>query len=103
MSQILFAVQISFGCLQGCIPEQKLNLLQLSSAVITPGVATKPGSQRRIEGCASLCNGRLSTSAVKGSLHCKALCVPTTSRGNSLGRTQKRVELGMLADRLEPR
>ena len=35
MSEILFAAQIPFRCLDGCMPQQELNLLQLSSAVMT--------------------------------------------------------------------
>ena len=31
MSEILFAAQIAFRCLDGCMPEQELNLLQLAA------------------------------------------------------------------------
>ena len=61
-------------------------------------LAVRPGAESFADRA-----GLQSTSAVKGSLHCKALYIPTTSRGNSLDCTQKRVELAMLADRLEPR
>src|ERR1700686_921595 len=32
MSEILFAAQIAFRCLDGCVPQQELNLLQLAPA-----------------------------------------------------------------------
>jgi hypothetical protein len=32
MSEILFAAQIAFRCLDGCVPQQELNLLQLATA-----------------------------------------------------------------------
>jgi hypothetical protein len=35
MSQILFAAEISLRSLDRCVPQQELNLLQLSSAVMT--------------------------------------------------------------------
>jgi hypothetical protein len=31
MSEILFATQIAFRCLDGCMPQQELNLLQLAA------------------------------------------------------------------------
>jgi len=34
MSQILFAAQITLRGLHGCVPEQKLNLLELPTAVM---------------------------------------------------------------------
>ena len=34
MSQILFAAEIAFRGLDGCVPEQKLNLLELPTAVV---------------------------------------------------------------------
>jgi len=33
--KILLASKIAFGGLDGCVPEQKLNLLQLTAAVVT--------------------------------------------------------------------
>jgi hypothetical protein len=35
MPEILFTSQIAFGGLDGCVPEQKLNLLQFTAAVVT--------------------------------------------------------------------
>ena len=32
MSEILFASEIAFRCLDGCMPQQELNLLQLATA-----------------------------------------------------------------------
>ena len=32
MSEILFAAEIAFGCLDGCMPQQELNLLQFATA-----------------------------------------------------------------------
>jgi len=32
MSKILFAAEIAFGCLDGCMPQQELNLLQFATA-----------------------------------------------------------------------
>src|ERR1700686_1536389 len=34
MSEILFAAQIAFRCLDGCVPQQELNLLQLATAAV---------------------------------------------------------------------
>src|ERR1700687_5659246 len=34
MSEILFAAQIAFRCLDGCMPQQELNLLQLATAAV---------------------------------------------------------------------
>ena len=35
MSEILFAAEIALRCLHRCMPQQELNLLQLSSTVMT--------------------------------------------------------------------
>jgi hypothetical protein len=35
MPEILFAAEIAFRCLHGCMPEQELNLLKLTAAVVT--------------------------------------------------------------------
>jgi len=35
MSEILFATEIAFCCLDRCMPEQKLNLLQLAAVTVT--------------------------------------------------------------------
>jgi hypothetical protein len=32
MSEILFAAEIAFRCLDGCMPQQELNLLQFATA-----------------------------------------------------------------------
>jgi hypothetical protein len=42
MSQILLATEIAFRGLDGCMPEQELNLLQLSSTVMTQLGARAP-------------------------------------------------------------
>ena len=34
MPEILFAAEIAFRCLHRCMPEQKLNLLQLTAAIV---------------------------------------------------------------------
>jgi hypothetical protein len=34
MPEILFAAQIAFRCLDGCMPQQELNLLQLATATV---------------------------------------------------------------------
>ena len=34
MSEILFATEITFRCLDGCMPQQELNLLQLATATV---------------------------------------------------------------------
>src|SRR5215469_13997387 len=47
MPEILFATQVALCCLHGCMPEQELNLLQLSSAVMTQLGAGAP----QIMGC----------------------------------------------------
>jgi hypothetical protein len=35
MSEILFAAEIALRCLHRCMPQQELNLLQLTTAVVT--------------------------------------------------------------------
>src|SRR5215469_17441044 len=47
MPEILFATQVALCCLHGCMPEQELNLLQLSSTVMTQLGAAAP----QIMGC----------------------------------------------------
>src|SRR5215471_11013084 len=47
MSEILFAAQVALCRLHGCMPEQELNLLQLSSTVMTQLGASAP----QIMGC----------------------------------------------------
>src|SRR5215469_8276942 len=47
MPEILFATQVALCCLHGCMPEQELNLLQLSSTVMTQLGAGAP----QIMGC----------------------------------------------------
>jgi hypothetical protein len=42
MPEILFAAEIAFRCLHGCMPEQELNLLQLTTAVVTQFRARPP-------------------------------------------------------------
>ena len=42
MPEILFAAEIAFRGLDGCMPEQELNLLQLSSTVMTQLGARAP-------------------------------------------------------------
>jgi hypothetical protein len=34
MSEILFATEIAFRCLDGCMPQQELNLLQLATVAV---------------------------------------------------------------------
>ena len=34
MSEILFATEIAFRCLDGCMPQQELNLLQLATVTV---------------------------------------------------------------------
>ena len=34
MPKILFAAEIAFRCLYGCVPQQELNLLQLTPAAV---------------------------------------------------------------------
>ena len=34
MSEVLFAPEITFGGLNGCMPQQELNLLKLAAAVV---------------------------------------------------------------------
>src|ERR1700746_2040585 len=41
MSEILFAAEITFRRLDGCMPQQELNLLKLSSTVMTQ-LCTRP-------------------------------------------------------------
>ena len=47
MSEILLAAQITFRCLDGCMAQQELSLLQLSSAVMTQLGAGPP----QVVGC----------------------------------------------------
>jgi hypothetical protein len=47
MSEILFAAEVALRRLHGCMPEQELNLLQLSSTVMTQFRARAP----QIMGC----------------------------------------------------
>jgi hypothetical protein len=42
MPEILFAAEIAFGGLDRCVPEQELNLLQLTAAVVTQFRAGPP-------------------------------------------------------------
>ena len=42
MSEILFAAEIAFRRLDGCVPQQKLNLLQFTTTVVTQ-LRARPG------------------------------------------------------------
>src|SRR5713226_8665818 len=42
MSEILFAAEIAFRCLDGCMPQQELNLLQLATARVAQLRAGSP-------------------------------------------------------------
>jgi hypothetical protein len=46
MSQILFAAEITFRCLDGCMPPQELNLLQLATAAVAQLRAGSPQIMR---------------------------------------------------------
>src|SRR6266568_9669867 len=48
MSEILFAAEIAFRCLDGCMPQQELNLLQLATATVAQFRAGSPQVMRRI-------------------------------------------------------
>src|SRR5580704_16585370 len=47
MSEILFATEIAFRCLDGCMPQQKLNLLQLATVAVTQLRTGSPQVMRR--------------------------------------------------------
>ena len=47
MSEILFAAEIAFRCLDGCMPQQELNLLQLTTAAVAQLRAGSPQVMRR--------------------------------------------------------
>src|ERR1700680_2146186 len=47
MSEILFAAQIAFRCLDGCMPQQELNLLKLRTATVAQFRAGSPQVMRR--------------------------------------------------------
>jgi hypothetical protein len=47
MSEILFAAEIAFRCLDGCMPQQQLNLLQLAPATVAQFRAASPQVMRR--------------------------------------------------------
>ena len=47
MSEILFAAQMAFRCLDGCMPQQELNLLQLATATVAQFRAGSPQVMRR--------------------------------------------------------
>jgi len=47
MPEILFAAQIAFRCLDGCMPQQELNLLQLATATVAQFRAGSPQVMRR--------------------------------------------------------
>src|SRR5216683_7670093 len=47
MSEILFAAEIAFRCLDGCMPQQELNLLQLATATVAKFRAGSPQVMRR--------------------------------------------------------
>src|SRR6202047_2408753 len=47
MSEILFAAEIAFRCLDGCMPQQELNLLQLATVTVTQSRAGSPQVMRR--------------------------------------------------------
>ena len=42
MPEVLFAAEIAFRCLHGCMPEEELNLLKLTTAVVTQFRAGPP-------------------------------------------------------------
>ena len=42
MSEILFAAEIAFRCLDGCMPQQELNLFQLATATVAQFRAGSP-------------------------------------------------------------
>jgi hypothetical protein len=46
MSEILFAAEIAFRCLDGCMPQQELNLLQLATAAVAQLRAGSPQIMR---------------------------------------------------------
>src|SRR5882757_7011878 len=46
MSEILFAAEIAFRCLDGCMPQQELNLLQLTAATVAQFRAGSPQVMR---------------------------------------------------------
>ena len=47
MSEILFAAEITFRCLDGCMPQQELNLLQLATAAVAQLRTSSPQVMRR--------------------------------------------------------
>ena len=47
MSEILFAAEIAFRCLDRCVPQQKLNLLKLTAAVVAQLRTRSPQIMRR--------------------------------------------------------
>jgi len=47
MSEILFAAEIAFRCLDGCMPQQELNLFQLATATVAQFRAGSPQVMRR--------------------------------------------------------
>jgi hypothetical protein len=47
MSEILLAAEIAFRCLDGCMPQQELNLLQLATATVAQFRAGSPQVMRR--------------------------------------------------------
>jgi len=47
MSEILFAAEIAFRCLDRCMPQQELNLLQLATATVAQFRAGSPQVMRR--------------------------------------------------------
>src|ERR1700681_1875054 len=47
MSEILFATEIAFRCLDGCMPQQELNLLQLATARVAQLRTGSPQVMRR--------------------------------------------------------
>ena len=42
VSEILFAAEIAFRCLHRCVPEQKLNLLELTATIVAQLRARSP-------------------------------------------------------------
>ncbi len=46
MSEILFATEITFRCLDGCMPQQELNLLKLATAGVTQFGTSSPQVMR---------------------------------------------------------
>jgi len=46
MSEILFAAQIAFRSLDGCMPQQELNLLQLATVTVAQFRAGSPQVMR---------------------------------------------------------